>query len=106
MGSKKLPYFHLRLSKFLEAEGYVVLPVRCSDYPVDLLAVRNGKTKAYKCKFHGKVYKPEMEKLRLFSRQTGIDTYIAKENGAREIYFLRCLTPRAAQSHPRRAPRP
>jgi len=30
----------------------------------------------------------ELQKLRAFAKQSGIETFIAKENGDREIYFI------------------
>ena len=77
----------LRLHHLLESEGYVVLPVRTSDFPIDFIAIKNGKSTAYRCKFHGKVPQPEMQKLIDFAEQTHIKAYIAKENGAGDVYF-------------------
>jgi Holliday junction resolvase len=85
----KPSHFQFRLSNLLKSQGRTVLPVRSSDYPVDFIAFKNGKARAYRCKFHGKVYEAEMQKLRMFAEQSGIETFIAKENGGREIYFKR-----------------
>jgi len=85
---EKLPYFQFRLFNLLESQGRTVLPVRSSDYPVDFIAFKNGKARAYRCKFHGKVYDAELQKLRTFAKQSGTQTFIAKENGDREIYFI------------------
>ena len=87
--TKRLPYRIYRVKRILESRGFSVLPIRSCKYPVDLLASKDDKVRAYCCKLHGKLYKPEMRKLAIFGRQTGIPVFIAKENGAREIYFKR-----------------
>jgi len=92
---KKLPYFQFRLSNLLKSQGRTVVPVRSSDFPVDFIALKNGKPRAYRCKFHGKVYDAELQKLRTFAKQSGTQTFIAKENGDREIYFKRVVHSKA-----------
>ena len=77
--------FKFNVQCHLEKKGFAVAPIADSTFPVDLLAIRNGETRAYRCKAHGKLYKEEVQKLRKFARKLRIKVFIAKENGAREI---------------------
>lgn len=74
-----------RLQRLLESQQWQVLPVCASDAPVDMIALRDGVARAYRCKFHGNVYEAEMRKLRDFAERTGTKVYIAKENGEHAI---------------------
>ncbi len=69
----------------LEKEGFFVAPIADSTCEIDLIAIRNGETRGYRVKAHGKIYKQEVLKLREFSRILRIKIFIAKENSAREI---------------------
>lgn len=75
----KTSSFKYRVRKKLESDGFSVAPVADADYPADLLAIRNGRTHAYLCKAHGRINRPELERLRAFSQIFRIQFFIAKE---------------------------
>lgn len=80
--------FKYNVQCHLEKQGFAVAPIADSTFPVDLLAIRKGKTRGYRCKAHGKIYKEEVQKLRTFAHKLEIQVFIAKENGAREIVMF------------------
>ena len=83
---KPLAYaFKHRVQRLLETQGFSVAPIADSEYPVDLLAIRDGQTRGYRCKPHGKIYNEELQKLRTFAHKLRISVYIAKERQGREI---------------------
>lgn len=83
---KSLAYaFKHRVLHLLQKDGFSVAPVADSTFPVDLLAIRNGETRGYRCKAHGKIYKEELLTLHKFAHKLGIRVFIVKENSAREI---------------------
>jgi len=83
---KPLTYvFKHRVQRLLEKDGFSVAPIADSTFPVDLLAIRNGETRGYRVKAHGKIYKEEVQKLRKFARKLRIQVLIVKENREREI---------------------
>ena len=77
--------FKHRVQLLLEAKGFSVAPIADSEYPVDLLGIRKGVTRGYRCKPHGKIYNEELQKLRTFAHKLEIAVYIAKERPGREI---------------------
>jgi len=81
----RIPAFKHRVQHFLEKQGFSVAPIADSTFPVDLLAIRNGETRGYRVKAHGKIYKEEVQKLRKFARKLRIQVLIVKENREREI---------------------
>lgn len=85
---KKLPAFKHRVQYLLEKQGFSVAPVADSEYPVDLLAIRNGEARGYRCKAHGKIYKKELQKLRTFARELRINVFIVKVNHTSEIVMF------------------
>ena len=80
--------FKHKVQHKLENEQFIVAPIADSTFPVDLLAIRNGETRGYRVKAHGKIYKEEVQKLRKFAHKLKIKVFIAKENSAREIVFF------------------
>lgn len=81
----KIPSFKYRVQNLLEKDGFSVASVADSLYPVDLLAIRDGQTRGYRIKAHGKIYKAELLKLRAFAHKLRISVFIVKENAGREI---------------------
>ncbi len=82
---KAMNIFKYKVQHRLERQGFSVAPIADSTFPVDLIAIRNGETRGYRCKAHGKIYKPELQILRKLAQKLKVRIYIAKENGAREI---------------------
>jgi Holliday junction resolvase len=81
----KKPSLKYRVQCKLEKEGFAVAPVADSTFPVDLLAIRDGKTRGYRVKAHGKIYKEELKKIREFAHEFRIAVFITKVNSANEI---------------------
>jgi hypothetical protein len=78
--------FKTRVLYYLkEKEDFHSFPIADPTSLIDLLAIRNGETRGYRVKAHGRIYQKELQTLRRFAQKLGISVFIAKETTERGI---------------------